>query len=279
MPNAPRGHAARDSDLAEYFRQIREIPLLTPEEERELVARHQRDGCEQSRDRLVCGNLRLAVYIAKRYAHLGVPLQDLVEAGNVGLLLAVDRYDPAKGARFGSYAQWWIRRTIYSTLADQGRMIQVPESVRQARRLCAEIAQRQRLQFGRAAPSEEIAREAGVPSELARLPYTLSLSADPDGGLGSEAVADSRTESAEAREMRGEQRTRLAACVGALPEQQAAIVRLRFGIGGIEPLSTLEIGRKLGLREQHVRHRLQNALARLAVALRCEGKGDSRRAG
>jgi RNA polymerase sigma factor (sigma-70 family) len=258
--------AAKGSELAEYLRQIREIPLLTPEEERELIVRSRRDGCERSRERLVLGNLRLAVYIAKRYAGLGAPLQDLVEAANVGLLLAVDRFDPGKEARFATYAQWWIRRSIFKTLADHGCMIQVPADARRAARACRDAVERLQSRLGRAVTPEELVAETGqaVPPSS---PFTVGL---PEGTLDDGRAMELPDPDAVPGDDRAAQRElagRLRECLPSLPGHEGEIIRHHFGIEGEEPLTTRDIARELRLSERQVQHLLKSALARLAVML------------
>ncbi|MEX2219608.1 MAG: sigma-70 family RNA polymerase sigma factor [Phycisphaerales bacterium] len=264
-----RAHAPRNSELAQYLREIREIPLLTPEEERELVVRLARDGCEAARERLVCGNLRLAVYLANRYAGLGVPLQDLVEAANVGLLLAVERFDGGKGVRFATYAQWWIRRSIFTALSENGCMIHLPQDARRARRLCREAVERLNARLGRPASEEEVSAATGMSMDVIRgYPVTLRMvGGGEDEGHAPGDVADVRTEPVEHRVAQREQQERVRLALPSLPLAEAEVIRRHFGLEGSESQTVREIASDLDLPERQVRHLLRGALARLAVML------------
>lgn len=274
-PTFTRGHAARDSELAEYFRSIRGIALLTPEEELDAVTRLRQTGCEQSRERLVCGNLRLAVYIAKRYAHLGVPLQDLVEAANVGLLMAVDRYDPAKGARFATYAQWWIRRCIFTTLSEQGRLIRLPPDAQKAARLCREVAEQLRARLGRAATPQELAQETGMP-ETAALPMsaaaTVSLSTPAAEEEDPIEVSDERVEGVDSRAVRDERQQLVRSVLHKIPAPEREVVAMHYGLDGEEPQTIRSIARWMQVTEQRVKHLLRVALSRMAYLLDPAGR-------
>jgi RNA polymerase primary sigma factor len=272
----------RGSELAEYLRQIRGIPLLTPDEERQLIVRSRRDGCEASRTRLVLGNLRLAVYIAKRYAGLGAPLQDLVEAANVGLLMAVDRFDPAKEARFATYAQWWIRRSIFKTLADHGCLIQIPQDARRALRACRDAVDRLQTRFGRRVTADEVAAEAGDAGDcvtaVARAPLTVAL---PDGPLDdghAMELPDPDAVPGDAHAALNELTDRLHRCIPSLCGHEGEIVRQHFGLGGDDPRTTREIARALRVSERQVHQLLKSALTRLAMLLNPEERPPMRTA-
>ncbi len=111
--------------IKSYFKDVRDIPLLTAEQEVELAERVQK-GDEEARDTMIRSNLRLVISIAKRYINLGVPLSDLIEEGNIGLMRSVEKFDPSKGFRFSTYAAWWIKQAISRAIIDQGKMIRVP---------------------------------------------------------------------------------------------------------------------------------------------------------
>jgi RNA polymerase primary sigma factor len=108
-----------------YFKDVRQIPLLTPEEEVQLAQRIKK-GDNDARDHMIKANLRLVISIAKRYMNLGIPLSDLIEEGNIGLMRAVDKFDPKRGFRFSTYAAWWIKQSVSRSIVDQGKMIRIP---------------------------------------------------------------------------------------------------------------------------------------------------------
>ena len=111
--------------IKSYFKDVRAIPLLTPEEEI-FLAKRIRKGDEAARKKMISANLRLVISIAKRYVNLGVPLSDLIEEGNIGLMRSVEKFDPDKGFRFSTYAAWWIKQAISRSIIDQGKMIRIP---------------------------------------------------------------------------------------------------------------------------------------------------------
>jgi RNA polymerase primary sigma factor len=260
---------ASPTDLAEYLRQVRPIALLTRAEERELALRLTREGCEEARDRLVCANLRLVVYAAKRYAGLGVPVQDLVEAGNVGLVQAVGRFDPDQGARLSTYAMWWIRRSIVNCLAEHG-LIRIPRQQRRAARACQEVARRLASTLGRPATTEEVARDAGVtPAEVrsALRGRAPSVAGGEDGLSCLLSLTDRREAAPEDAVGTNEMLDRARRGLRSLPGREAEIVRLRFGLGGRSALSVADISRELGMPRTQVLKLLDAALSRLGLLL------------
>lgn len=281
MSVPPRICGPTDTDLAEYLRQIRAVPLLTPEEERELSLRYRRSACEQSRERLICANLRLVVYAAKRYAGLGVPLQDLVEAGNLGLLHAVERFDPDKGARFATFALWWIKRAVSRVLADHGCVVRVPDGRQRVNRICRAIAERLSAELGRRATDEEVARAAGLPLKAVRwagnTPRTVAPATDDAGHDAMSVMCDERAERPDEALDRQETRQRVRACLGSLPSQEAEIIRLHYGLSGREPLTIKDISRELGLASSRATRLLEAGLERLQLMLGREPRNGSAR--
>jgi RNA polymerase sigma factor (sigma-70 family) len=255
-----------DTDLAEYLRQIRGLGLLTREEEREFAVKFRRDGCLESRDRLICGNLRLAVYAARRYAGLGVPLQDLVEAGNVGLMEAAARFDPEMGTRFSTYAMWWIRRSILATLSREGVLIQIPADHRRAQRICREAARRLAATCAETATDEQIAQETGLPVRVVRSASStphLVRAADGEADLLGAAGGAGPDDRVETRELA----VKLRRAIQALPGDEAVIVRWHYGLEGPRALPIAEIARRLGWSSSRVARHLRAALHRLSLRL------------
>lgn len=251
------------ADLAEYLRDIRSIPMLTPEEEAQLLSEYRRDRCQMARERLIGGHLRLVVYAARRYAGLGVPLQDLVEAGNVGLIRALEKFDPSRGTRFATYAFWWIKQGIRRALVEHGTLVRVPEGKRRAVRAVQEAVDRISARLGRAASEEEVSQELGVsPRTVSQLPKVrMTVATEEAAGdlceIGSEE--DRPDMQAEKRELR----VKLRALVRSLPGKEAEIVRLHFGLSGRPPASLADVGRELGIPASHVSRLLRQALDRL----------------
>jgi RNA polymerase primary sigma factor len=254
------GEARSRPILGVYLNEISRIPLLTAEEERELATRVQAGEPEAER-RLVEANLRLVFKIARRYANRGLPLLDLVEEGNLGLLRAARKFMPAKGARFSTYATWWIRQAITRALANQARMIRLPVHVEQllARYLREKEALAQKL--GRSPSLAEIAQAMGVgPEQLAELeelrqrPVSLETPVGEEGkGVLRDLVVDHPASPRNVLAGLLRERTNLAAMLDSLSDNERAVLRLRFGLDGEGPLTLEAIGRRIGLTRERVR--------------------------
>lgn len=237
MSTSSRGHtetpSTRTTDsLAKYLREIRSYPLLSREEEAEL-GRRIRAGDGDALQRLVCSNLRFVVSVAKRYQHQGVPLADLIDDGNLALLHAARRFDATKGAKFISYAVWWVRQAIVQSLADQGQPVRVPLNWSAARR-------RGRRGISLDAPLRD--REDTTLLEV--LPDEAAP--PPDDGATIDNLADS-----------------VAAALAQLPAREANVLRLYYGFGGDEPLTLERIGATLGVTRERVRQIKDRGLWRI----------------
>src|SRR6202030_2086955 len=191
-----------DSGLNRYLQEIGRIPRLTPQQEIEL-ARKIKKGDDAARERMINANLRLVVTIARDYVNLGLPLLDLISEGNIGLTQAVERFDPAKGAKLSTYAMWWIKQSIKRALADQSKTIRLPvhlvDKTAKVRRISLQMAE----ELGREPTDEELGDELGIEGEkvaqLRRLgirPASLeSPIGDDDATAFGELIADEESES------------------------------------------------------------------------------------
>lgn len=271
---AARGKAILDV----YLKEISRIPLLTPEEERELALRAQTGDAEAER-RMVEANLRLVFKIAKQYANRGLPLVDLIEEGNLGLLRAVKKFRPDRGTRFSTYATWWIRQSVVRALANQARMIRLPVHVELllARYLRKQAALTQQL--GRSPSLQEIADAMAVPAEqLAELEglrsHPLSLEA-PVGAEGKGTLRDLVEDRPVSRynSLCGllKERADLAGILDALNEKDRTVLRFRFGLDGAEPMTLEAIGHHMGLTRERVRQIEAAGLKKLRELLASRG--------
>jgi len=283
-PEADRAAA----NLAGYLQEVSRIPLLTPEEEQALARRVQA-GDKDAERRMVEANLRLVFRIARRYRNRGLPLPDLIEEGNIGLLRAVRKFRPDKGTRFSTYATWWIRQAVVRALANQARMIRLPVHVELL--LGRYLKEKKRLtqELGRPPSIEEVAAALEIsPDQLAELEeirqQLLSLERAvgeaelPDGpeeeeGKGTlrDLVADPSGPAPGGLGTLLRERADLAGILDDLPERERTVVRLRFGLGGEEALTLETIGKRVGLSWERVRQIEAAGLKKLRSLLAARG--------
>ncbi len=266
------------ANLGVYLAEIARIPLLTREEEQALARRVQA-GDEAAKQRLVEANLRLVVQIARRYLNRGLPLPDLIEEGNLGLLRAVEKFEPERGTRFSTYATWWIRQAVTRALANQARTIRLPVHVELL--LARYVREQSRLTqtLGRTPTAEELAQALGTSArEIAELEevrqHPVSLDA-PAGGESSatlgDLIADRATMPSETLADLFRDRADLASVLDDLAANERTVLRRRFGLEG-DPPETLEtIGQRLGLSRERVRQLEGAGLRKLRALLKARG--------
>jgi RNA polymerase primary sigma factor len=266
---APYDRETRSS-LDLYLREVGLVPLLTIEEEIKLAARIKR-GDAAAREQMIKANLRLVVKIAKDYDHLGLPLLDLINEGNIGLMKAVERFDPAKGAKLSTYSSWWIRQQIRRALADQAKTIRLPVHVVDKIYHLGRAEMRLREVFGREATDEELAEELDIaPNRVAELRTVAIRPASLDAPLGDDDTSRLsdvvRDENADDPYNQAEERADLALLrelLPKLPKREEVILRHRFGLDGKNEQTLEEIGNKLGLTRERIRQLESIALKRL----------------
>ena len=267
--NIPEGTEVTEP-LKIYLNEIGQIPLLDAEEEKEL-GRRSVDGDEEARRRLEEGNLRLVVSIAKHYTGRGIPLMDLIQEGNLGLIKAVEKFDYRKGYKFSTYATWWIRQAITRAIADQARTIRIPvHMVETINRLVR--TQRQLVQkLGREATPEELAKELDMPVDRVR--EIMKISQDPvsletpigeeeDSHLG-DFIQDDNVEvpaDAATYTLLHEQ---LMEVLSTLTEREQKVLRLRFGLDDGRPRTLEEVGRQFNVTRERIRQIEAKALRKL----------------
>ena len=265
------------ANLAVYFGEIARIPLLSREEELQL-ARRAAAGDESAKQRLIEANLRLVVQVARRYLNRGLPLPDLIEEGNLGLLRAVEKFDGERGVRFSTYATWWIRHAVTRALANQARTVRLPVHVQML--LARYVREQKRLtqELGRAPSPAEMAKALGTGEEqIAELEElrqpTLSLDA-PSGGETrrlSDIIPDVAANPAATLTRLFRQRADLAAVLDDLAPNERTVLRRRFGLEGDEPETLETIGRRLGLSRERVRQIEGGGLRKLRALLAARG--------
>lgn len=263
------------SPLETYLREINETRLLTAEEEQSL-ARRIGNGDAEARDRMVRANLRLVVNIARSYVGKGLGLQDLIEEGNLGLLRAVEGFDPEMGNRFSTYASYWIKQSIKRSLINSSKTIRIPAYMVELLSKWRRATNRLSDELGRAPTQEETARLLGLPKK--KLPIIKKAiqihNATPQGdqseqgwSLG-EMVADERLKSPDEELLDHDVLKTALDLIGTLDPREATILRMRFGLNDTPPHTLKEIGQELGLTRERVRQIETEALQRLHQALK-----------
>lgn len=262
---------AFDATLREYLKEIDESPLLNWEEEQYLAHRIIDHDDAQAREQLVCSNLRLVVNIAKRFSGRGMTLGDLIEEGNLGLLRAVDSFDPDHGVRFSTYAAWWIKQGIRRSLLMNSQPIHIPTYMVELINQWRYTASKLRDLLGREACLEEIATEMKLPLRKAKavsqIVDTVNAgfhgdSSDENSGLD-ETIQDDRMTMPEDILGSDEELAKAVNLLNEIDPREAKVLTLRFGIGGQDQLTLKQIGEVMNLTRERVRQIQRNALARL----------------
>ncbi len=264
---------ALQSELQLYMREINQVPLLSPEEERELAWAIINDNCQVSRERMIRANLRLVVAIAKNYTNRGLQLTDLIEEGNIGLLRAVEGFDPAQGARFSTYASWWIKQSIKRALINASQPIHIPAYMVELIAKWKEAARSLEGRLGHPPSMEQLAEAMDLPLKkvkiIRRAVKAFRTPAQEPGGrdsdlLGlSELVVDSRDGTAEEKTLLREELGTLKRLLDTIDVREAQILRMRFGLDGQEPLTLKQISEEVGISRERVRQIVDEALTKL----------------
>jgi RNA polymerase primary sigma factor len=267
--------------LETYLKEINRVPLLKAEEEKELAViiqdMFQDDGERRlARERMIRSNLRLVVSIAKHYMNRGLSFMDLIEEGNLGLLKAVERFNPEEECRFSTYATWWIKQSIRRALVNTSKTVRIPsymvEIITRWKNANIELT----CELGRQPTTEEVAERLQLGPDqhhLIRRAMRANEAAGHSVSLdnlleGTEAIEDRRIRRPDEEVLDASEVDRLQELLDTLDERQSNILRLRFGLGNREPMTLKEIGEIVGLTRERVRQIENEALRRLFRTLK-----------
>ena len=261
-----------------YMQNIGQYPLVSPEEEIELAAKIK-DGDDDAKQKLIRSNLRLVVKIAHDFKGLGLPLLDLISEGNIGLMRAVEKFDPSKGAKLSSYAAWWIKQSMRRALANQARTIRIP--VQSASKICKIQAAKVKLaeEYGRDPTDREIASEVNLTERTVtglRLGKTTTISLhDPiqhgEDGEFRDIIPDDKSTAPDELVQDEETLSHMLKLTERLEKRERIILNLRFGLNGDRPKTLEEVSQTIGRTRERVRQIQNQALDKLKSFLEEDG--------
>ena len=264
-----------DHNIGLYLREISQVPLLTPQDEVKLAKQIKR-GNKKAREKMITANLRLVVKIAHDFGNYGLPLLDLISEGNIGLMKAVERFDPNKGGKLSTYASWWIKQSIKRALANQSKTIRLPvhlvDKIGKIRRVAAQMAE----ELGHEPTTEELAEELGLPvAKVAHLktvavrPASLDakISAYDDTAFGYLVGDDHAEDPFEALRDKDLQHE-VGDLLNVIDPRERKIISFRFGLDGGRERTLEEVGHKFGVTRERIRQLQNIALLKMRKALR-----------
>jgi len=263
-----------DSSLKLYLREISKTPLLTVAEENALAERIKM-GDEEARTHMIQANLRLVVKIAHDYSGYGLSLSDLVSEGNIGLMNAVERFDPEKGGKLSTYGAWWIKQSIKRALANQSKTIRLPihmvDKIARMRRISSILAE----SLGREPSDDELAAELGLPRQkIAMLKQAAQRPASLDAPINEGEATEygeiiSDESASDPLEMLADKNlhAEIGGLLSILNERERRIIDERFGLTGLKPMLLEDVGREFGVSRERIRQLQNSALAKMRKAL------------
>lgn len=273
-----------DHGIRIYLREIGQTPLLTPQQEIELAKRIKK-GDAKARELMIRANLRLVVKIARDYAQLGLPLLDLISEGNIGLMKAVERFDPKRGSKLSTYAAWWIKQAIKRALANQSKTIRLPAHLVDKISRMRKVQQRIAQETGHEPTVEEIAEALGVLPKTISNWMTLSLKpasldaplGDDDSNEMGDIIGDERARTAADEIVDAQLRAQVERLIDRLPKREKEILLRRFGLRGHKAETLEDVGRRLKITRERVRQIQNIALARLRQMIEDEDRPKTRK--
>lgn len=262
-----------DQNIETYLREINQVPLLTPPQERELGWLIINDGCPEAKDHMIRANLRLVVAIGKQFLYRGMPLGDLIEEGNIGLIRAVEGFDPAQGARFSTYAAWWIKQSIKRMLLNATQPIHVPAYMIELIGRWRREATRLEESLGRPPEIDEVADVLELPRRKAEIVVQamqtrrhgsrVVVGDDGEARDFTDLLEDRRHTAAEYLVERSEDLEVVMEVIEGLTDRDRRVLKLRFGLEGQAPLTLKQIGAVIGLTRERVRQIEMETLQRI----------------
>jgi len=267
--DAPQGNM-----LQLYLREIGQVKLLTPKEELALAKRVKR-GDKKARELMITANLRLVVKIARGYEAFGVPLLDLINEGNIGLIKGVQRFDPAKGAKLSTYASWWIKQAIRRALSNQSKTIRLPVHVVEKMTHIRKSEVRLREALDREPTDEEVADDLGYKvrrirqyRDASRAPISLDSPINEDNATSvAEHVADTNAAAPFAEILNRNDTELVKEVLATLDARESRILAMRFGLDNGKPKTLEEVGARLGVTRERIRQIQEQALAKMRVKI------------
>jgi len=269
-PDEAEVGAALDDAVRAYFQEIGRVKLLTKNDEVEL-AKLIEGGSAEARQKMIQANLRLVVSVAKKYVGRGLPLLDLIQEGNLGLMRAVEKFDYRRGFKFSTYATWWIRQAIQRAVFDDARTIRIPTHNAELIGKLVRVQDRLRQELGRQPNSGELAMEMGLEAEkvdwlfeIAQEPVSLETPIGEEGEteLG-DLLEDAHAESPSVKAAESSRRGDVEAALEALTPRQRRVIQLRFGLSDDQPRTIEEVAKRMGVSREEVRRLERSALAQL----------------
>lgn len=260
-----------EKSLKSYLKDIKNIPLLTHKEEKEL-SRRVKKGDKHARERMIRSNLRLVINIAKKYIHFGIPMSDLIEEGNMGLMKAVEKFKPQKGFRFSTYAAWWIKQAITRAIAEQGKLIRIPVYVNEQMAKWKKAQEQLSHKLKRPPSQDEVAKKIGLDKDkIEQLSFWMSASTsslearvgeDGESAVG-ELLEDEAAVQPDKEISTFLEKERIVNLLTGMSEREKQVLNMRFGLTDSRIHTLAEVAKKYGISRERVRQIEEQALKKL----------------